>query len=507
MLSKQVAGSAITFPTISTEPHQPKRFNFPKREFGKKSIVKRSFQADWFLKWPWLHYREDDDTVFCYTCVKAFKELQMSNRNAEDAFISRGFSNWKLATSVFRQHELSNCHKEAVEKIITLPATTADVGEMLSKAHAQEKSENRQVLLTILSNLRFLARQACAIRGDGNENDSNFMQLFKLCGEDNPKVYGWMLKRTDKYTSHDMQNDMLKAMAHKVLRNINNRLHNASFFTIMADETTDTSNKEQVVIVFRYVDNTDFSVEEEFIGLYCVPSIESDTLVSILKDTLARLNLPLSKVRGQCYDGASNMSGIRNGVATQICKEEPRAVYTHCYGHSLNLAAADAVKQSKVMKSALATTHEVTKLIKYSPRRDALFQNLKSELTPDTPGVRVLCPIRWTVRANSLASVLSNYTVLQELWDELSDIVKDTETIARINGVSSQMKNFDFFFGVVLGKLILSHTDNLSKTLQHKEFSASEGQEVATLTIRTLESIRNEESFDLFWEKLDKDRE
>ena len=106
-----------------------------------------------------------------------------------------------------------------------------------------------------------------------------------------------------------------------------------------------------------------------------------------------------------------------------------------------------------------------------------------------------------------MGSILSNYTVLQELWDELSDIVKDTETIARINGVSSQMKNFDFFFGVVLEKLTLSHTDNLSKTLQHKEFSASEGQGVAMLTIRTLESIRNEESFDLFWEKLDKDRE
>ena len=316
---------------------------------------------------------------------------------------------------------------------------------MLSKAHVQEKSEN-QVLLTILSNLRFLARQACVIRGDGNaESDSNFIQLFKLRGEDNPKVYKWMLKLTDKYTSHDMQNDMLKAMAHKVLRNVNSRLHNAFFFTIMADETTNSSNKEQVVIVLRYVDNNDFSVEEEFMGLYCIPSIESDTLVFILKDTLSRLNLPLSKLRRQCYDGASNISGIRNGVATQICKEEPRAVYTHCYGHSLNLAAADAIKQSKVMKSALATTHEVTKFIKYSPCRDAMFQNLKSELTPDTPGIRVLCPTRWTVRNNSLASILSNYTVLQELWDELSDVVKDTKTIARINGVSSQMQNFDSF--------------------------------------------------------------
>ena len=204
MLSKQFAEANIIFPTISAEPHQPRHFNFPKREFGKKSIVKRSFQADWFLKWPWLHYREDNDTVFCHTCVKAFKEMKMSFRSAEDAFILRGFQNWKLATSVFRQHELSNCHKEAVEKIITLPATTSDVGEMLSKAHGQEKSENRQVLLAILSNLRFLTRQACAIRGDGEESNSNFMQLFKLRGEDNPKVYEWMLKRTDKYTSHDM---------------------------------------------------------------------------------------------------------------------------------------------------------------------------------------------------------------------------------------------------------------------------------------------------------------
>ena len=55
------------------------------------------------------------------------------------------------------------CHKEAVEKIVTLPATTRDVGELLSDMHAQEKIENRQCFLKILSNLRFVARQGCAI--------------------------------------------------------------------------------------------------------------------------------------------------------------------------------------------------------------------------------------------------------------------------------------------------------------------------------------------------------
>lgn len=168
--------------------------------------------------------------------------------------------------------------------------------------------------------------------------------------------------------SHEIQNELLKIMALKVLRTISACLHSSSFYSIMADETTDISNQEQVTIILRWVDDNDFSVHEEFVGLYVVPSNDSNTLVSIVKDTLIRLNLPLSKARGQCYDGASCMSGVRNGVAAQLCKEEARAVYTHCYGHSLNLAAADAIKGSPVMKSALDTTYEITKLIKYSPR-------------------------------------------------------------------------------------------------------------------------------------------
>jgi len=50
-----------------------------------------------------------------------------------------GFSNWKDAGRCFRQHEMSDCHREAIEKVVTLPKVTKDVGEMLSKAHTEEK--------------------------------------------------------------------------------------------------------------------------------------------------------------------------------------------------------------------------------------------------------------------------------------------------------------------------------------------------------------------------------
>ena len=191
-------------------------------------------------------------------------------------------------------------------------------------------------------------------------------------------------------------------------------------------------------MVFRWVD-AQLEVHEDFVGLYAVPSIAAATIVSTIHDVLARLNLSLTKLRGQCYDGASTMRGLRNGVAKQIQDAESRAIYTHCYGHALSLAASDTIRNCKPLKSALETTHEITKLVKYSPRRENLFHEIKDELAPDTPGIRVLCPKRWTVKADSMRSIVENYTVLNRLWDNACDILKDTETIARIRGVQAQM--------------------------------------------------------------------
>ena len=116
------------------------------------------------------------------------------------------------------------------------------------------------------------------------------------------------------------------------------------------------------VLVFRWVDDS-LEVYEEFIGLYMVPSIDADTLVTIIKDSLVRMNLAITKCRGQCYDGASNMSGTKKGIAKQLSDIEKRAVYMACYGHSLNLAIGDSIKQSKVMRDALDTTFIISQLL------------------------------------------------------------------------------------------------------------------------------------------------
>ena len=68
------------------------------------------------------------------------------------------------------------------------------------------------MLLKILLNICFLARQSIAIRGDGEEKNFNFIQLFKLGCEDDLKFVQWLEKKTDKYVLADIQNELLKAL-------------------------------------------------------------------------------------------------------------------------------------------------------------------------------------------------------------------------------------------------------------------------------------------------------
>lgn len=203
-----------------------------------------------------------------------------------------------------------------------------------------EMATNRKMLLKIVSCIKFLARQGLPFRGHGDDEDGSLIQLLKHHGKEDRELLDWLQKKSNKYTSHEIQNSLIKTMALSVLRKIAEKLHNSPFLTIMIDETTDVTNQEQVTVVIRRIDEN-FEVFEEFMGLYTVDTIDAGSLFSVINNTF---NLPLNKLRGQCYDGCSTMSDSKSGVAKRVQDKETRAVFTHCYSHSLNLAANDYVK-------------------------------------------------------------------------------------------------------------------------------------------------------------------
>ena len=157
--------------------HPAKGFDFPKRSFRSKG-EKRSFRSEWCEKFCWLHYYVALDAAFCYVCIKANHEKKLlSSTRRDPSFITKGFVFWK-ATSSFTKHAASACHREAVASIEKFPRQFGDVGELLNSRLQKEKSLNRDMLRRIVQNLRFLARQGLALRGNGSGLDRNFSQLM-----------------------------------------------------------------------------------------------------------------------------------------------------------------------------------------------------------------------------------------------------------------------------------------------------------------------------------------
>ena len=119
-------------------------------------------------------------------------------------------------------------------------------------------------------------------------------------------------------------------MALLILRDVIPCIKESRLYSIMADESTDITNQEQLVICIRWVDK-DLNPHEDFIGLHQVDKLDATTLTKVIKDIILRLGLDPSQLRGQCNDGCSTMMGLKKGVSTQIKNDvDGRALCTHC---------------------------------------------------------------------------------------------------------------------------------------------------------------------------------
>ena len=418
------------------------------------------------------------------------KGLLTFTAHPKTAFFIEGFNNWKKAVERFHEHEKAECHKEAKMKILS--SRTPTVKEQLSNEAAKNRAENRRMLLKMISSIKYLLRQGLAIRGH-SESEGNLVQLLSLRSEDDPKLTSFL--KQQRYLSHEIINEII---GNAVLRQILSNIHEAMWYSVLADETTDISNQEQLSLSIRWVSKT-HEVHEDFIGLVHVPNITASVLVLAIKDVLVRCSLPLGQCRGQAYDGAANMMGHLRGVATQLQTEETRAIPVHCFAHCLNLALQDTAKKSEPIKNALDIVVEICKLITFSPKRSLVFQQCKEELSIPGTGLRPLCPTRWTVRSIALDSVIRNYPALLEAFEIISMESHD-DYGRRANGVLTMLEKFSVYFGLKLSFLVFSATEQVSKALQAKDTTVQEALTSVKAAELFVQRHKNDEWFEMFYD-------
>ena len=177
------------------------------------------------------------------------------------------------------------------------------------------------------------------------------------------------------------------------------------------------------------------------------------------------------------------------------------------------MAVKDLTACCKILCVTINTEREICVLVKYSPKREnnlgRMQENFEGNFDPDTekfPALEKLCPTRWTVLASCFQKIIDNYCLLLKLWDECLKKSLDAETRSRIIGCKAQMKTCNFFFGFCLGQRH-SLRNNLSKTLQKEKVSADSGQRLASLGAKTIQNMRNDSDFDLFYQTVSKKAE
>ena len=173
-----------------------------------------------------------------------------------------------------------------------------------------------------------------------------------------------------------MGNDVLRSILEDVRSN-------SSLFGLIADESRDNSNKEQLACILRWVSVPELITHEEFVGMYHIKETDVETVTDCLKDLLLRCNLLLDDCRWQAYDGAAAMNGLLNGVAARMKAENPAAHRIHCANYRLDLALKGCAKESEIVRETLSFVQDLAVFIRNSPKRMSSYEDIAKDVSSD----------------------------------------------------------------------------------------------------------------------------
>ena len=115
------------------------------------------------------------------------------------------------------------------------------------------------------------------------------------------------------------------------------------------------------------------------------------------------------------------------------------------------VAVQDTCRSIQVMPEAFDVALELSKIFKYSVKKKPMLLKLKSELAPATTGIKPLCLTQWTVRTESLQSIICNYTViLSVLQERVEEHKGNFEACCQARGILDAVEKFHFLFGILI---------------------------------------------------------
>ncbi|KAG2630344.1 hypothetical protein PVAP13_3KG475101 [Panicum virgatum] len=447
-------------------PTQPRDIIFPRKWMSGEF---RSFQKTWFDEFDWLEYSEYKGAAYCLYCYLFFNSSK-PEKFGSSVFAHQGYVNWKKAKDTFNKHNVCKTHVEARQKCEDFMNQRTNVGRKLVQVGKEEEKRYEIRLTTSLDVARFLIMQGDAFRGHDESstslNKGTFREMvdwYKDKVEIVKTAYEKGYKNCQMLSPY-VQKDLTKACAEEVMSVIMDEIRGRKFL-VLIDESRDVSIKEQMAVILRFV-NDEGKVMERFLGLQHVESCTAIALKEALVRMLSSRKLSISVLRGQGYDGASNMRDIAD-----FFNYVPLIVNT--------------VGASCMRKDVLLAKHHDMLLEKIENGEIMTGRGLNQESGLARPGD--------TRRGSHLKTLLPILVMWEAIIDVLEIVKKDSVKPACTRGalgLIGKMESFDFVFIMHLMIELLGMTDILSRALQRKDQDIVEAMHLITDVKDSLQDIR-----------------
>ncbi|XP_062113583.1 uncharacterized protein LOC133824645 [Humulus lupulus] len=453
-------------------PCQPKNHKFLSKLFGG---VERRFNIEWYDQFPtWLEY----------SC----NSLQNNGKQGGgEIFVSKGFSNWKKIET-FANHvgKHDSSHYECYKKCEALMNEKQQIQHIFVKKNDKDRKSYRVRLTASVDSIRFLLRQGLAFRGHDESEDSNnqgnFLELLNFLADHNEEVRAVALKNAPenlRLTSPRIQKDIVNACAIETIDVIIKYMGDA-VFSILVDESRDVSMKEQMVVMFRYVDKRGYVIER-FIGIEHVPNTTAISLKIAIDKLFSKHGLSISRLRGQGYDGASNMSGEFNGLKSSIMKENECASFVHCFAHQLQFALMGVAQKHDLIGTFLTVVSNVVNIVEASSKRRDILREKQAQKVIEAlksgqlssgkglnqeNGIKRPCDTRWGSHFGTLVSFTIMFSSILDVLEEITNDSLNNDQKYEASIMLQVVQSYDFVFSFHLVKNILGITNELSQVLQ-----------------------------------------
>ena len=186
-----------------------------------------------------------------------------------------------------------------------------------------------------------------------------------------------------------------------------------------------------MALIVRYVnvDSSEVQIKELFLNFFPLHRKNAEKITKSILDEFQQNGLDIMMCRGQAYDNASTMTGIRSGVQCSIKRVNCKTIFIPCANHSLNLAGVHAVASSGHSATFFAVVERVYFFFSASTQRwQVLLKHVPIV-------VKRVIDNRWSAHYEAVKVLQHYFLDVVSALNELRDQNKNIDTRGQACGI------------------------------------------------------------------------